>query len=320
MRRLLLFAAFSAAAVLLVGVALLPPSSRTTSAAGTGPQLAIGTITFDGTDVVIPIEASGSGFDAYTGVRATVLWDPAVFSYDTYDAGTSTLPGAFCAAGAQSSNTGPHSGVSDGENVGCATLGAAVTDTGLVMTIKLTPIGGCSDIHLLTFSAPDSDADGTASLDSDGVEQDNTYGTIDVGVSADSGTEGDTCTPGAGAATYTPTPTEVVAATWTPTPIGTAKALRTVTPTFTPTGGATEAPTTAPETPAPPPPTAAPGGPSGGTQGAGGAPGGTIALPDTGTGSGASVAILGLGMLLALAVSGAGLFASGFVLRRGPRG
>ena len=315
MKRLCLFAAAVTAAIVLVGVAVLP-SGKPASAAGPA-TLSIGAVSTSGGNVRIAIDIGGTGIDAYGGVTAVLLWDPTVFTYSSFDQTGSVIPTPFCAESAESSSTGPHpagpTGVSSGENVGCATLGAPTTATGLMGTFVLTPISGCSAIHLLTLNPPDSDANGSATQDGAGANQVNTYGTIDITVD-NTGTTG--CNPAAVATSTSVPPTNTPAATSTPTATGTPKTLLTVTPTFTPSPTATVAGATEPagQTPSAPGPATGPGG--GPAGGAGGAGTGTIRLPDTGTGGEASAALLGLGVIATLAASGLGLFASGYAVRR----
>ena len=226
MLRKMSFAGLAVATMAMMAGALLLRSDGgpTTATAAGGAELSLGTITFDGTKVRVPIMVGGTGFDAYNGVTSVLLWDPAVFTYSSYDTTGTIIPGVFCAAAPETSTTGAHNGVTTGENVGCTTLGAPLTATGLAVTIVLTPNTGCSGLHLLTLNPPDSDPNGSATQDALGANQVNTYGTIDAAVNA----IGQACV-----VPPTATPTNTPAATNTPTN----------TPTVTPTPTITNTPT-----------------------------------------------------------------------------
>ena len=101
MRRISVLGLAVVSVAMVMGAFLLrSDGGSTTATAAGGATLSLGTITFDGTKVRVPIMVGGSGFDPYGGVTAVLLWDPAVFTYSSVDTTGSVIPSPFCAAGA----------------------------------------------------------------------------------------------------------------------------------------------------------------------------------------------------------------------------
>ena len=226
MRKISLVGFVALAAAVLAGAFFMRTDggAKPASAAG-GATLSLGAITFDGTHVRVPVLISGSGFAPYGGVTSVLLWDPAVFTFSSADTTGTVIPSPFCASGTASSSTGAHNGVTNGENVGCATLAGSASATGLAVTFVLTPISGCSPLHLLTLSPPDNDANGSGTQDAVGGNQVNPFVTIDAMVNA----------TGAPCTVPTPTSSPTSTNTATNTPTRTSTPTSTNTPTNTPT-------------------------------------------------------------------------------------
>ncbi len=278
--RLKVFVAVAAA--LVVGIAALVLANggmqRASAQGSAGPQIDIGTPTLAGSDLTVPILTSGSAPNAYNGFNLQLRWDPAVFSFGSFNQTGSLVAWSLCPAAFQDATTGP-----GGVVASCLLIGASTTSVGLLGNVVLTVAGaGCSNLHLVTVAEANDPTHtyDTYTLDAAGnIPQDNTYGP-DVAVNE----AGQPCTPGA-TPTPTATPTEVpppptpVPATATPICGGAGEPpCRTVTPT--PSNTVVETPTEAAPTETPVPPTGQQAPPSGGQAGAQG----QIIPPRTGSG------------------------------------
>lgn len=150
---------------------LIPPGAA--SAATTGPGLGVGTASLASGKVVVPIDAFGSGFTPYMGFNVHLRWDPAVFSYSSYSAASGPFdpanPNALCA------DTTLLDGDGGGVVVGCVGVDLVgggprpVSTKGLLVKILLTPKAGCSNLHLVTYGAPDGGGDTAGSYTVDGT-------------------------------------------------------------------------------------------------------------------------------------------------------
>ena len=311
-------------AALLVSVIALRPGTSSNVQAATGPELVVGGVTsVDATHVSFTVSSAGSGFSAYGVWNLELSWDPGVFTFDSVDLTGAQINGGngICPA-ADSTTTPPPVAFPQNAgsfvNMGCVSLGSSFNTAGLLATVTLTVVApGCSNIHLVTFGAPDNGDTSTGSYTA-ALGEDPDTNTYTDETADDTGTGG--CAAGPAS---TPTPTDTP--TETPTATNTVQATP-PTATETPFGGLrtiTPSPEPATDTPVPPAPTDTPpsgttgGGESGGGTspggqpgGVSGGPGGTITLPDTGSGGGTSYSAMSLALMVAalvLAGSGAGL-------------
>ncbi len=265
--KLRLLAAVATALVAGIAVVFANGGLRASAQVVAGPQIDIGTPTLAAGELTVPILTSGSAPNAYNGFNAQLRFDPAVFSFSSFNQTGSLVAWTLCPAALQDATTGP-----GGVVVSCLLIGASTKSVGVLGNIVLTPIGtGCSNLHLETVAEANDPTHtyDTYTLDAlTNTPQDNTYGP-DVAVNE----AGQPCTPGA-TPTPTATPTEVPAPpTNTPVPAtpicgGAGEPpCRTVTPT--PTNTVVQTPTAVPptETPVPTGQQAPPSGGSAGAQG-----------------------------------------------------
>lgn len=190
---------------------------NTANATGVGPTITVGAPTLSSGKVQLPLSATGSGFDPYSGFNIHLRWDASIFKFDSANDTGTVINSPFCPAPAV-----------DGDNAGviyaCTATSTPTTTGGLLATIVLTPVSvGCSALHLFTLGPPDGGdtTTGTYTIDpSDFTPQTNT---LSDGAANNLGAS---CTP-PGPATSTPTASDTVTVTQTPTV--------TATPTSTPT-------------------------------------------------------------------------------------
>ncbi len=191
----------------------------TVQAAGTGPTIAVGTPSFADGRVIVPVYATGSGFDPYFGFMVHLTWNTDLLAFDNASGVGGVFDPVTGAGACYPANLGIRGG---GVLFGCYTLGQMTTNTGLLATISLIPLQtGCSRLHLFTAGPPDGGGTdvGTVTWDQYGNAQSNAYidgSTTDSGVPCTPGTP----TPGTPFPTLTPTPSPTIpVGTPTPTPI-----------------------------------------------------------------------------------------------------
>lgn len=306
---------------LVVGAIAVSGGGNSAEATGTGPGMSVGSASLVSGNVEVPISATGSVVDPYFGFNIHLTWDPGVFTFSSANNTGTVINAPFCPPPAVDAGGG-------GVIFGCTSTGGSTSTTGLLGTIVLTPISGCSALHLFTFGPPDNgdSTTGTYTINAaDFTAQSNTY----TDGSADA--TGAQCSP---SATSTPAPaatatdTPVPGATNTPvsgstnTPVATATSggqVLVATPTSTPTSKATPGASTpsAGGSPAPPPPSGPVAtSPSGSTAGAGA---GAVRLPNTGYGE-TSGGFPAAEIALIAAVMAVLAIAGGYVWRRKVRG
>jgi hypothetical protein len=222
------------AAVAVCAMFLRVASWPVAGATGTGPTMAVGAPGLISGSLQVPIVASTTAANPFTGFSVHLRWDSSIFRFVSANAGGSIVPNPFCPSASQDADGA-------GATFGCVSLGvSSVTDPGLLATILLSPVGsGCSLLHLFTFGAPNGgDANtGTFTVNSaDQSVQSNAY----ADGAAD--TAGAPCVPPTATpnSTATSTPTQTATPTQTPTP--TATGTSTPAPTATPVGTVIAAP------------------------------------------------------------------------------
>jgi hypothetical protein len=121
-----------------------------------GLGIAVGAPSLSGGKVLVPVNSTGTGVPAYSGLNIHVRWDGGVFSFDSVNSTGGVIASPLCAAFADDDG--------GGARYACIS-GGQTTATGLLATIVLSPAAsGCSSLHLFTLGAPDNGDQLTASF------------------------------------------------------------------------------------------------------------------------------------------------------------
>jgi hypothetical protein len=121
-----------------------------------GLGIAVGAPSLSGGKVLVPVNSTGTGVPAYSGLNIHVRWDGGVFSFESVNSTGGVIASPLCAAFADDDG--------GGARYACIS-GGQTTATGLLATIVLSPAAsGCSSLHLFTLGAPDNEDQLTASF------------------------------------------------------------------------------------------------------------------------------------------------------------